>query len=197
MSAFVYRRRSPLWRDLRLLDLAIAADPYESVLIALGAGIRAAEKRVKRGGDEIAEYEVEVIENLLGVAFVTCQPPITAVVEAAMRLPNHGLERRGLRALGPRSSANYSQVEVLWELANYFKHRDQWFPNTWRNPPKVSEQTVAVITAAGLSHGSGCNLRTGAEALGNSAYTDVMKFQEIIRSWSTDVREHIRSKFGQ
>jgi len=197
MSAFAYRRRSPLSIPLRLLDLAIAADTYESVLIALGAGIRAAEKQIERGGDEIAEYEVEVIENPLGVALVACQPQITAVVEAAMKLPNHGLDRRGLRACGPRCSGNYSQVEVLWELANYFKHRDQWSHDTWTNPPKQNEQTVKVITAAGLSHGSGCNLRTGADVLGNSAYTDVMKFQEIIRSWSTDVRKHIRTKFGQ
>ncbi len=43
MSAFAYRRRSPLSIPLRLLELAIAADSYESVLSALGSGIRAAE----------------------------------------------------------------------------------------------------------------------------------------------------------
>jgi hypothetical protein len=197
MSAFVYKRRSPLSIPLRLLDYAIAADSYESVLSALGSGIRVAEKRINSGGEEVAEYEAEIIENLLGVAYVTCQPQITAVVQAVLRLPDHGLNARALRDRGPRFDGNYSQVEVLWNLANYFKHRDEWSRDTWTNPPhKMTEHTVKVITAVGLESGSTGNLRTGAEALGNTAYGDVTVFQEIIRLWGTDVREYIRSKFG-
>jgi hypothetical protein len=44
--------------------------------------------------------------------------------------------------------------------------------------------------------GSTGNLRTGAEALGNTAYSDVGVFQEIIRAWAADLREHISNKFG-
>jgi hypothetical protein len=199
MPAFVYRPRGLLSVPLRLLDLATGADSYESVLVALGRGIRAAKERIDHGGDEYAESEVEVVENLLGVAFVACQPQITAVVEAVMNLPNHGCNRRALRARGPRFDGNYSKVEVLWELANHFKHRDQWPRDTWTNPPnKLTEHTVKVITAAGLRYNStGGNLRTGAEALGNTVFSDVTVFQEIIRSWSTDVRGHIRTKFGR
>jgi hypothetical protein len=194
MSAFVYKRRSPLGIPLRLLDYAITADSYESVLSAVASGIRAAEKRINSGGEEVAEYEVEIIENLLGVAYVTCQPQITAIVQAVLRSPGHGLNARALRDRGPRFDGSYSRVEVLWGLANYFKHRDEWSRDTWTNPPnKMTEHTVKVITAAGLECS---NLRTGAEALGNTAYSDVGVFQEIIRAWSADVREHIRSKFG-
>jgi hypothetical protein len=141
MSAFAYKRRAPLSIPLRLLDLAIAADSYESVLSALGAGIRAAEKRINSGGEDIADYEVEVIENMLGVAYVACQPQITAVVQAALNLPGHGLRARALRARGPRFDGSHSKVEVLWELANYFKHRDQWSRDSWTNPPNKQTET--------------------------------------------------------
>jgi hypothetical protein len=198
MSAFAYKLRAPLSIPLRLLDLAIAADSYESVVGALGAGIRAAEKRFESGGEEIADYEVEVIESMLGVAYVACQAQITAVVQAVLSLPGQGLSGPALRARGPRFDGNHSKVEVLWELANFFKHRDQWSRDTWTNPPnKLTEHTVTVITAAGLRYGSTAgNLRTGAEALGNTTHTDMMIFQKIIRSWSTDVRGLIRTKFG-
>jgi hypothetical protein len=197
MSAFVYKRRSPLSIPLRLLDYAIAADSYESVLSALGSGIRGAEQRINSGGEEVADDEVEIIENLLGVAYVTCQPQITAIVQAVLRLPGHGLSARALRALGPRFDSNHSKIEVLWELANYFKHRDEWSRETWTKPPtKLTEHTVRAITAVGLECGSTGNLRTGAKALGNAAYSDVMVFQESIRAWAAEVREHIRNKFG-
>lgn len=170
-------------RELRLLDYAIAADSYESVLSTLGSGIRAAERRIKSGVEEVADDEVEIIENLLGVAYVTCQPQIAAIAHAVLRLPGHGLSARLLRASGPRFDSNYSKIEVLWELANYFKHRDKWSRETWTKPPnKRTEHTVKVITVAGLECGSTGNLRTGAEALGNAAYSNVMVFQEIIRA---------------
>jgi hypothetical protein len=206
MTDFVYKRPLPLSIPLRLLDYAIKADTYESVLSALGSGILAAAKRIDRGGEEVADYEVEIVENLLGVAYVACQQQINAIVHAVLRLPDahtvlHLAERgpsaRVLRDHGPRFDSNYSKAEVLWELANYFKHRDEWPRDTWTNPPTRTEHTLRVIMATGLSGGSaGGNLRTGAEALGNTNYSDVEMFQEIIRSWAAEVRENIRDKFG-
>lgn len=134
------------------------------MLSALGSGIRAAAKRIDSGSEEVADYEVEIVENLLGVAYVTCQPQITAIVQAVLRLPDHGVDARALRDRGPRFDSNYSKVEVLWGLANYFKHRDEWSRNTWTNPPnKMTERTVKAITPAGLECGSSGNLRTGAK----------------------------------
>ena len=70
MAAFVYKRRTALDFTLRLLDFAIANDSYESVLAALGTGIREAAKRIENAGDEeaVADYETEIIENMLGDA---------------------------------------------------------------------------------------------------------------------------------
>lgn len=195
MPPFQYK---PLDIRLRILDLAVKTDTYESVLSALGAGIRAAGERIESVGGEVVDYETEVIENMLGVAYVTCQPQISAVVRAVKHFPDQGVSVRGLHKLGPRFDEKYSKVEVLWELANYFKHRDQWSRKTWANPPDDrTNRTATAIKAAGLSYGSGDNLRKGAEALGNAApYADVAGFHRIVRCWSGHVREHIRARPG-
>jgi hypothetical protein len=195
MAAFVYKRRTLLDFKLRLLDLAIANDSYESVLAALGTGIRKAVKRIENAGDQdaVADYETEIIENMLGVSYVVCQVQLTAVVQATLKVPGHSLKARGVRGRGPRFNDDYSKIEVLWALANYFKHRDEWTRKTWTHPSGPAKSTVPIIKAAGLEYGSTGNLRTGAEALGNGSYTNVAVFEQIIRCWSADVRKHFSS----
>jgi hypothetical protein len=199
MTAFAYKRRTALDIRLRLLDLAIGADTHERVLDTIGVGIRKANERADKASDEdgIVDDECEFVENLLGAAYVVCQAQITAVVQAALKVPDHGLgQAHDVRALGPRFNADHSQIEVLWALANYFKHRDEW-PTDWKNMNGLSKRTATVIEAAGLCCGSSGNLRTGAEALGNSDYNNVTAFYGAISQWSTAVRDRLRSKFGQ
>jgi hypothetical protein len=95
-----------------------------------------------------------------------------------------------VRRMGP------SKIEVLWALANYFKHRDEWPPHSWTDPKGLEQHTVPVILAAGLKAGSTENLRRGAEALGNSDYADMSVLQTVIREWADQVREAIRQTAG-
>jgi hypothetical protein len=193
MVAFVYKRRTALQFHLHLLDIEISNDAYESVLATLGTGIRMAAERIEDARDEdgIIDYETEIIENMLGVSYVVCQIQITAVVQAALNVPSHSLNAHNVRGCGPRFNDDYSKIEVLWALASYFKHRDEWTRKTWTRLSGPARPTVAVIKAAGLKFGSTGNLRTGAVALGNDSYTNVALFEEIIRSWSADVRKHV------
>ena len=152
------------------------------------------ESEIDEGYEEVHSFHDGTIDNMLGIAYVTCQVQITAVVEAALKIAHHSLDRLSLLALGPRLDATFSKVEVLWALANYFKHRDEWSANTWVNPLPVQKRTVEAIRAAGLTYGSRENLRTGAEALENDSYNDVAVFYRIVRSWSTDVRLICRAR---
>jgi hypothetical protein len=114
------------------------------------------------------------------------------------------VRNRVVRNRGPRFNETLSKVEVLWQLGNYFKHRDEW-DRAWNKKRNVWEWfnvrdvwTNDTISAAGLSPGNESeNLRRGAEALGNTQYTDVAVFQKIICSWSDDVRNHIYEKLGR
>jgi hypothetical protein len=175
MAAFVYKGFDIRFR---LLDLAVAANTYEDVLNTLSTGIREAVGRIEGAIDEegAVDYETEIIENMLGAAHVVCQAQINAVTKAARIIPDLATtfpNDRDVHALGSCFHNNYSKVEVIWALANYFKHRDEWRPDTWVNPTGQSKWTVPVIKAVGLISGSTGNLRKGAEALGNHSYTDV------------------------
>jgi hypothetical protein len=98
--------------------------------------------------------------------------------------------------MGPRFDAQWSKIELLWALANYFKHRDEWSSLSWTNPQGLERHTVPVILAAGLKPGSTGNLRAGVAALGNQDYENVSVFQTVIREWADQVREAIRLTAG-
>lgn len=205
-----YRPPTALDIHLRLLDYAIGADTdaYEDVLITLGAGVRKAVDRIDRAPNDDDAFivdETQVIENMLGTAYVVCQNEITAVVQAALKVDDTAkasifqgskpAERESnVRALGPQFDRTFSKVEVLWHLGNYFKHRDEWDPRTWDGANKF---TVDAIKAAGLEPLDSGNLRQGAAALGNTKFADMGVFQEVISSWSDDVRKHIRAKLSR
>jgi hypothetical protein len=88
---FNYERRPAIALFLRLLDYAIQNNTHEEVLDVLGRGIKAAAARIDRaaksGSDVFAEIvidtETEIIEGLLGAAYVVCQTQITAIAQAA------------------------------------------------------------------------------------------------------------------
>lgn len=211
MSTFVYKAQTALDVHLRLLDYAIGAElgAYEDVLIALSAGVRKVAQRIDRAPEDddlyIAE-ETQVIENMLGTAYVVCQSEITAVVQAALKVADdaptvpifHGAKpaerESSVRSLGPQFGVGLSKVEVLWHLGNYFKHRDEWDPVTWDGGNRF---TLDAIKAAGLEPLNSGNLRNGAEALGNTGYADMSAFQQTIRAWSEDVCKYILAKLGR
>ena len=197
---------------LRLLDIAIGDETYATVLGTLGAAVRKVSARIDAAGDPDADadYEIELIENMLGVAYVVCQVQITAIVQAALGVRKaadpsfadlsfkaYQIEAGNLRRLGPVFKATYSKLEVLWQLGNYFKHRDEGSNAAWADPQHHEKWTVPVIVAAGLASGSTGNVRTGAEALGNKSFTNMAVFEQIIRDWSEDVRKRIRDDLGR
>ena len=210
---FQYKRRSKDDLLLNLLDHAVDDDTHASVLSTLAAGISAAATRIERIASPeiaqvVAEDEVEVIESLLGTAYVLSQTPITAVTHAALRARKQalddglefsafGCDPREVRALGDRFDAQYSKIEVVWALANYFKHRDEWHRSTWTKPPRRNERTAAVLKAVRLQLSSNGNLRAGAEALGITDYATLTILGDIIACWANEVRSITRKAFGR
>lgn len=196
--AFASKRRRGLDLSLRVFERAVAADNYEIVLATLGIGVLELSHRTRPAEVQgpMVDYETQTIEDMLGAAYVACQGQINAVVRAALKIPGQTLGETELRALGPRFNPEYSKNEVLWALANYFKHRDEWSKDTWDKPPKRSKQTVDIIKSVGLAWGSSENLRAGAAALGNKQYCEMTVFNRIVQRWSAHVREHV-SKLGE
>jgi hypothetical protein len=98
----------------------------------------------------------------------------------------------GFRSPSVKGST-FTEVQVIDAFANYFKHREEWI-GEWANLPKQSADTARIIQAVGASRGSTGNLRTGAEALGNESYADVVLFAEVLRRWLRSVHDAYRKE---
>jgi hypothetical protein len=179
------------------------------VLEHLSQGIREVIETIEdatASGDEdyaqfIADDEVNFIEELLGAASVVCQRQAVSVASAAERalahagapVPNGGgaWTRHRLFALGATHSerAGRSDVALLCDVANYYKHQDEW-RGAWEQLKGVAGRTVMGISMLGMSRGSTGNLRTAAEALGNTEYTDLGILLSIVEDWSRVVIEY-------
>lgn len=135
-------------------------------------------------------------EAMLGVSFVLCQTRLAGVaaeadrfyevLEKVLGLPSEHFPRgkqhlaRGEKLAG----FDYSRVRVIWELANYFKHADQWTSDTWKNPGRREKQTVEVAKALGFKDYSSLNLKHGAQSLGVKAGREVEKLAEDVTKWA-------------
>lgn len=194
----------------------------DRVLSPIAAGIRKCGKTIDRadqsGNDEyaqmVADDEVEVVEGLLGAAFVVCQTHVERVTHAVDLLHKHARKlppprgpvklattatgRSGVMGFGSVKvgTSSVTEVQAINAVANYFKHRDSW-PGDWTRLTATTARldrkdhqtasTMRTLQAIGLSGGSSGNLRTAAEALGNGGYADVDKLVDILQTWQRNL----------
>lgn len=208
-SRFQYKPINPYHVFLRLLELEAVFSTLTRSLEPIGEAIQEGsdiiDRAVESGSEDypeiVTDEEVEIIENLLGTAFVICQTHITCVVSRAKKLHTFFQVREG-RVLGALDNSKsailkrgadvipgsaYSSIEVIDAFANYFKHRDEW-PSDWAQLRGLQSRTRDVITAFNAASGSTGNLRAGAEALGNTEYHSVLLFADKLEVWRTNLK---------
>lgn len=154
--------------------------------------------------DQITDEETEVIEYLLGTAFVLCQAYITDVVSTVISLhefaksknislktttrKKHDVLRFGYKGDG------FSPAEVMDGFSNYFKHRDEWGFN-WQKLLKKNQKTVKIIQSVGAESGCTGNLRQGSTALGNPDFVETVIFLDKLEQWHLDLIDAYRAEF--
>lgn len=202
---------------LKLLEFACDTNSLERILrpiaSAIGEEVSYIERLSSDEGEPPFDEELEAIENLLGVAFVACQAHMNGVLQRIARLDDHVRTKTslGIELLPPKKKPNdkphlallkracpkmvgsYTQIEILWSLANYYKHHDEW-PTNWPEAVGGTVYTITVISAAGLEQGSSGNLRTGAKSLGIDQFTNLDVLIEIIQDWTGGLDDEIRRK---
>lgn len=150
--------------------------------------------------DSVADEETSFIEELLGAAFVVCQSYITSITSDFEKL--HQLSKNDNLTLtitdGKKvslcktgsvhvASSGYTEIQIINEFANYFKHCDQW-PLDWNSATdKLSKNTIQAIQSVGARSGSTGNMRIGAEALGNSRYNNLDLILDKIVHWRDEL----------
>jgi len=195
-------------RQLRVLDYAVDDESVGVVLRSLAAGIKASQQRLEHVGehnsDEVAEMlaveENENLEALLGVAFISCQTWSARVTGAALHVAKECpsgtapfTKPEEVHCLLPIPDCGYSKVELIFQLANYVKHRDEKPTQRakWHGCGVKSQHTIDVIECAGLENGATDNLWRGAQALGLDRYDHLVVLEEIVRMWANEVRSEL------
>ena len=213
---------SSLWLNLTLDRNRVYSKRfvYERVLAEIGNAIRKSANKVERIDelpteliDQIIGDETEIVEYLLGTAFVLCQAYITDVVSTVMSLHKFADSQDiSLKTTTNKKQdilrfrhegGSFSPTEVIDGFANYFKHRDEWEFN-WQKlpskqqkktngqklPSKPNEQqkkTVKIIQSVGAESGCTSNLRQGSIALGNSDFVETGIFLDKLEQWHLDL----------
>ncbi|MGA2229470.1 MAG: hypothetical protein ABSH22_00960 [Tepidisphaeraceae bacterium] len=175
--------------------------------------LRRVAKARRAGNDVNSEWvtnqEFELIENLVGAAFVVGQAFTTRVAELAIRIEG-ALHRDDKPATGPSKAAGPKKNEIaarcrqlraekigstgltvpeaVHALANYFKHREQW-PRDWSKAGSLESGTIDVIQKLGANSAASDNLAAGLENMGYQNY-DLSRLGEDLHLWAKGVRKH-------
>lgn len=155
-----------------------------SVLEALNTAHEQLPHAIRSDGLHLAEYA----EHTTGVAVVTVQVYLSAafadlckvVPEKGPKKPKDLFCAHGTAVPGKK----IKDVEGFWELANFFKHRDEWrnspnatssFTPDWAKGAKKSPATVAALNALDLNQDTEFPISTGvATILGDGPWTFAM-----------------------
>jgi len=146
--------------------------------------------------EAVVDEETEVLEQLLGTAFVLCQTYITGVVarivglhqlhdhrDSSTPLTTTGRTKPEIWAFGGKvGKTPYTGPEIINAFANYSKHGEEW-QGAWEKLAGKNH-TVQIVSVCGARRGSTGNLRTGAKLLGNRRFSDTLRFATIVSDWA-------------
>jgi hypothetical protein len=195
MKRFEYHRRT-IW-DLRLRVLKCEVDDtrLSDLLDHLARGIRRSELACEKAGetdpeiaDAIADSETAYIEELIGIALVALQTKIRRVREAAKDFIIDPMKMGGAFL----TSGN-TLTELIWHIANYYKHRDEWSDEVWEDTPtadrgvELARRTRRIAQQVGIQKSSTGNLRTASEFFGIYPYSNCGQLAEKVQAWAEAV----------
>ena len=94
--------------------------------------------------DVIIDAESEYVEELIGASFIVLQTKIRRVTTAALELRKTMLKEHKIDLdqlsnagrihdqCGPYNGTQASLVQLVWDVGNYYKHRDEWPIEVWK-----------------------------------------------------------------
>ena len=191
-------------------------DPFEmfamqSVAFSLGSLIgQQEERRSDRvdGWDVSSKYytvededDFEVVEHLIGSAFVLAQVAITQAVSIVKRMHEDAGgplwipigKAEIMRTAAPfHSEIGQSEISIANVAADYYKHRYEWKAEEWAGPT-YKNKTIAAAAAIGLGPTGYHNLEHALREL--QIYPDnLAPLAQLVVTWREALADHIRAE---
>jgi hypothetical protein len=210
-AASLPSRNHRLW----LLKHEVDDERFQQIVGDFAGLIRRSERACKKAAEQgnpdyaeaVADTESDYLEELVGASFLVLQAKIRRVAKAAERLvtfmnEQHGLTVNGLDynsifSLGGNyRKTGHTRIELIWAVGNYYKHRDEWDADVWKNrspgvqgrdPHRQSRGTRQTIEKIGIVQFSTGNMRTAYEFFGIAPYSECEKLAEKVQVWAKKV----------
>lgn len=177
---------------IRGLEYEVEDDQFIQIIEEMSRLIAITERQCnaafEQGDDAAGESACDYLEELIGISFVILQTKIRRVVSAVERL-------RKATNQDPISITLF-RIRLFWDMANYYKHRDEWSAVIWRdkgaNEKRESKleqarQTRRSVERLGIVMVSSGNLRTSYEKLGIEPYSDCRRLAIEVQDWARQV----------
>jgi hypothetical protein len=207
--------------ELWQLKYEVADDRFLQIFRDFGRLIRRSEEACEKAAAQknaeyeqfVAESESEYIEEIIGSSFLVLQAKIRRVTSSALALRG-GVQARhnvgipefadpaSIRGLGGRfKRKKASLVQLVWDVGNYYKHRDEWPPAVWRNNRAKKKdrherdrRTRRSVERLGIVYASTGNMRTAYEFFGIDPYSKCEQLAEQVQGWATQVYTTAQSR---
>ena len=204
---------------LRLLKLDADDDRFVTIFGDFANLIRRSEDACEQAGaqdnpayaDHVIDAECDYLEELIGASFLVLQAKIRRVSVAAEKLRSFMRDKHKIDISvlahdkvmglgGPYRGTRCSKVQLIWDVGNYYKHRDEWKTAVWKNDPANEKQfaqprkTRRAAELVGITKGATGNLRTAFEFFGVHPYSNCGLLAEEVQAWAKDVLQLARTR---
>jgi hypothetical protein len=102
-----------------------------------------------------------------------------------------------IRKLGGRyKRTQASLVQLIWDIGNYYKHRDEWAVEVWREKGASEKRdsrldrdrkTRRSVQRVGIIHASTGNMRKAYEFFDIDPYSQCEQLAEMVQEWADQV----------
>ncbi len=142
-----------------------------------------------------ADMALEHANGLFGIAFVTAQTYITAIVSDANKVAKSSIQFKKDQLLKDYSECllglTVTKLEFCNAMANYFKHHDEWA--RWSGIGH-SQKTIAILHAAGIREDDSYPCVSAANILLSKDDWDLDPLLQTLSNWRKVVIEACKSK---
>jgi hypothetical protein len=189
---------------------------------SIGRSEKACEKAAKQINqdheDTLVDAECDYLEELIGASFIVLQTKIRRVTSAALAFhkalkADHQVDIQELcspdqiRKLGGTyKSTQASLVQLIWDIGNYYKHRDEWSAEVWRER-RASERkdsrldrdrnTRRSVQRVGIVHISTGNMRKAYEFFDIGPYSQCEQLAEMVQKWADRIYKTVQLRLRQ
>ena len=153
----------------------------------------------------VAEAEGDYLEELIGASFIVLQTKIRRVTSSALvfykaMLAEHQIDIRELSCTtqihkigGERYKRKQaSLVKLIWDVGNYYKHRDEWPDEVWRKKrasekKKLSVTTCRSVQRVGIVQFSTGNMLKAYQFFDIYPYSKCKQLADKVQWWADQV----------